>query len=288
MDDNGWMAKTSSIRAIPAPPAPVFPLGVQNGVASGPQNHSLQHPSVHRHGFLGLVMLDTHFPRPPGDLGNPESYPVPTRRAVVQGAFPAKVVQSAAGLRAGGLLVPFTQAVCQLEADGARAITTSCGFLVLLQRELQAAVAVPVVTSSLLLLPRLLVREPQVGVLTISAARLGRAHLRGAGVPSARLADVLVQGVDPHGSFARTILGNQTTLDVPLAQADVVAAAQALKRRAPALRSVVLECTNMPPYAHAIAAATGLKPLSLLDCSELFAPFSSSTPAAQARRTCIL
>lgn len=209
-----------------------------------------------------------------GDLGNPDSYPVPTRRAVVPGALPDKVVQSAAGMLAARWLVPFTQAARQLETDGARAITTSCGFLVLLQRQLQAAVPVPVVTSSLLLLLRLLARESQVGVLTISSERLRYEHLLQAGVPRARLADVLVQGVDREGPFARTLLGNLATLDPRLAQTDVVAAARALKQRAPSMRFVVMECTNMPPYAQAVAAATGFELLSLLDCAELFTPFA--------------
>jgi hypothetical protein len=224
-------------------------------------------------GFLGIVMLDTRFPRPPGDIGNPDSFPVPTRRVVVEGAWPEKVVQTAAGLRANKLLVAFSRMVRQLERDGAAAITTSCGFLVLLQRELQAAVKVPVVTSSLLLLPGLLASEGRVGVLTISARRLEPAHLRSAGVPRDRLGQVVLQGVDPSGEFAGAILGNRPAMDLARAESEVVAAAQALKARAPDLRTVVLECTNMPPYAGAIAQATGLRPLSLLDSAALLKPF---------------
>ncbi|MDP3135587.1 MAG: aspartate/glutamate racemase family protein [Burkholderiaceae bacterium] len=216
-------------------------------------------------GFLGIVMLDTRFPRLPGDIGNPDSLSMPARRVVVAGAWPDKVVQSAKGLRAAQLLKPFVSVVRQLERDGAAAITTSCGFLVLLQRELQAAVHVPVVTSSLLLLPALLREQRQVGVLTISARRLGEEHLRSAGVPRERLADVLVQGVDADGEFAGAILGNRAGMDVGRASHEVVAAAQALKTRAPGLNTVVLECTNMPPYREAIEQATGLRVLSLLD-----------------------
>nr|WP_279343679.1 aspartate/glutamate racemase family protein [Variovorax terrae] len=221
-------------------------------------------------------MLDTRFPRPLGDIGNPETFRVPSRRVVIEGAWPEKVVQTAAGLRANRLQVAFARVVQQLERDGAAAITTSCGFLVLLQRELQSVVKVPVVTSSLLLLPGLLAREPRVGVLTISASRLEPAHLRSAGVPRDRLKDVVVQGVDPKGEFALSILGNRAEMDLARAQAEVVAAAQALKARAPALRTVVLECTNMPPYAPAIEQATGLHPLSLLDSAALFKPFGAA------------
>jgi len=222
-----------------------------------------------RPGFLGIVMLDTRFPRPLGDIGHPDTFGFPTRRGVVSGAWPDKVVASAAGLRAARLLPAFAAITRQLERDGALAITTSCGFLVLLQRELQAAVKVPVVTSSLLQLPALLDQQSHVGVLTISARKLGAEHLRAAGVRRDRLADVLVEGVDPAGEFASAILGNRAEMDLERAGRDVVDAALALKARAPALRTVVLECTNMPPYAQAIRDATGLEVRSLLDSARL-------------------
>jgi hypothetical protein len=218
-----------------------------------------------RGGFLGVLMLDTKFPRPPGDIGHPGSFGVPVRHSIVHGAWPSSVVTSAAALRASGLARDFAASARKLELEGARAITTSCGFLVLLQDELQHAVGVPVATSSLLCLPRLLARERQVGVLTISAAHLGADHLLAAGVPAGRLGDVIVQGVDPGGEFAGAILGNRATMDFAKAEADVVAAALALRARAPLLHSVVLECTNMPPHAQAVRAACGWRLYSLLD-----------------------
>ena len=226
---------------------------------------------------LGVVMLDTRFPRPLGDLGNLATYSVPVNIRVVRGIWPDKVVQSAAGLHAGHVGPAFVAVIRNLVREGAVAVTTTCGFLVLLQKELQAAVKVPVITSSLMLLPRLLAAQPRVGVLTISAGKLGTEYLRAAGVPRERLKDVLVQGVDPKGEFATRILGNQPELDLDLARQDVVAAAVALKARAPSLTDVVLECTNMPPYREAITAATGLKTWCLLDDARLFRPFQ---PAA--------
>ena len=225
-----------------------------------------------RGGFVGVLMLDTRFPRPPGDIGHPGSLGVPVRHGVVPGAWPSSVVTSAASLRASSLPQAFIAMARALEHQGAWAITTSCGFLVLLQRDVQDAVAVPVVTSSLLELPRLLEAQARVGVLTISAAHLGEEHLLAAGVPAARLADVIVQGVDPAGEFARAILGNRDTMDLPRARADVVDAAWRLQARASGLSTVVLECTNMPPYAAAIAAATGWRVRSLLDHFSMRSP----------------
>jgi hypothetical protein len=163
------------------------------------------------------------------------------------------------------------EALLQLQAAGCRVLTTSCGFLVLLQQELQAALAVPLVTSSLLLLPDLLAREERVGVLTIAGSALGHEHLHAAGVPQQRLADVLVQGVAPAGEFATAILGDRDRMDFARAGDDVVAAAHALRLREPRLRFVVLECTNMPPYARRVEAETGMVCLSLWDSPVLAA-----------------
>ena len=245
------MDSRGRIRAIPAPTDAVLP---QAGA-----------------GFVGVLMLDTRFPRLAGDIGHPGSFGGAVRHRVVEGAAPRRVVTSASALRESGLGARFIEAARALAEEGARAITTSCGFLVLLQDELQAALPVPVVTSSLLQLPALLARQQQVGVLTISAERLSEDHLRAAGVPRDRLDDVVVQGVDPAGPFAWAILGNEPSMDVEGAARDVVQAAVALRRRAPDLRAAVLECTNMPPHARAAAQASGLQLLSLFDDPRLVA-----------------
>lgn len=223
-------------------------------------------------------MLDTRFPRPLGDIGHPHSFGCVTRHQVVRGAWPNEIVSSPALLHAQA--PAFEHAVRALVNQGVCAITTSCGFLVLLQQQLQAVSAVPVRSSSLLQLPGLLGQAQQVGVLTISAQALTPAHLRAAGVPPARLVDVLVQGLSTQTHFVQAILGNATALDLARAEAEVVEAALTLQRRAPHLQTLVLECTNLPPYAAAIEAATGWRCVSLLDDPVLRAALSSSSAAA--------
>src|SRR5205807_10461921 len=96
---------------------------------------------------LGILMLETRFPRPPGDVGNALTWPFPTHYRVVKGAHPSRIMGRDPD---PGLLAPFLDAARELEAHGVRAITTSCGFLAVFQRELASAVSVPVVTSALL------------------------------------------------------------------------------------------------------------------------------------------
>lgn len=214
---------------------------------------------------LGVLMLETRFPRPRGDVGNPESFAFPVRYQVVPGASPQRVVREAAA----GLLQPFIDAGHALIAQGCVGITTSCGFLVLFQHELAAALPVPVLTSSLLqiaAIERSLPAGQRAGVVTISAANLGAAHLAAAG---ARV-DTPVQGVAPESEFAERILGNQPQLDVAQAERDVVAAAQQLTARHPEVGALVLECTNMPPHADAVRRATGLPVFDALSAIEAF------------------
>lgn len=199
-------------------------------------------------GFLGILMLDTRFPRPLGDIGHPGTFEragIPVRYVTVRGASPQRIVKDADP----ALLQPFIDAAVALAREGAAMLSTSCGFLAAHQAALACAVAVPVVSSSLLQVARF----PRPGIVTIDAAALGPAVLHGAGVPPG----TPVQGVAPGCEFHRRILGNETMLDLAHAERDVVAAALQLVQAHPAVTDVVLECTNMPPYRRAVARATG-------------------------------
>lgn len=231
---------------------------------------------------LGIIMLDTQFPRPLGDVGHPDTFGVSVHQDKLKGVWPAKVVTSAASLRQARLVPGFQGIVRAMQMRGVKAITTSCGFLVLLQKELQSVAKIPVVTSSLLQLPAVLAQEQQVGVLTIHAASLGVEHLRAAGVTKERVKDVLIQGMPPGGEFVSKILGNQATLDMAQAEKEAVACALALKARAPQLKTLVLECTNLPPYQAALEAATGWRVLSLKDDPRLRQVIDATRASASA------
>lgn len=200
-------------------------------------------------GFLGVLMLDTRFPRPPGDVGNRETYSragIPVRFVTVQGASPRKIVQDADP----SFLQPFVDAAVALAAQGARLISTSCGFLARYQTVLQAAVSVPVVTSSLLQCRGL----DRVGIVTFDAQSLSRPLLNAVDVP----ADAVVEGIAPGCEMHARILANAPEMDLAEVERNVVDAARRLAARDSGLRNIVLECTNMPPYRDAVARATGL------------------------------
>lgn len=202
---------------------------------------------------LGILMLEARFPRIPGDMGNAATWPFPVLYKVVRGASPERVVTR----RAEGLRDAFIAAAQELVADGADGITTNCGFLSLFQREIAAAVGVPVATSSLMQAPfleRLLPPGKRVGIVTISRRTLTEEHLVAAGVAP----DAPVIGTDDGEEFTRAIIGNEATMDVAAAERDILAAGRALVARHKEIGAIVLECTNMIPYARALSEALGL------------------------------
>jgi Asp/Glu/hydantoin racemase len=203
---------------------------------------------------LGILMLEARFPRIPGDMGNATTWPFPVLYRVVRGASPQRVVLDGAR----GLLPDFVQAARELVDHGAEAITTNCGFLSLFQREIAQAVAVPVATSSLMQVPWVQATLPpgkRVGVVTISASTLTPRHLEAAGVTP----DTPIAGTENGREFFRVLIkGEGQDMDVDLARADVVDAGRQLCERHPDIGALVLECTNMPPYAAALQAAVGV------------------------------
>ncbi len=207
---------------------------------------------------VGILMLEAQFPRIPGDMGNALSWDFPVHYKIVRGASPDLVVRQGAT----GLLPEFITAAQELVADGVDGITTNCGFLSVFQTDIAAAVGVPVATSSLMqvgMVNALLPPGKRAGILTISGSTLTPAHLEAANVP----ADTPIGSTEGGTEFTRAILGNELELDVEAACHDNVQAALDLQAWHPDLGALVLECTNMVPYARAIRAATGLPTFSI-------------------------
>jgi len=207
---------------------------------------------------IGILMLDSRFPRIYGDIGNKETFPFPVYYKTVKNASPNNVVRN----NAAGLLNDFIAAGKELEEEGAKAITTSCGFLTIFQKELSASLSVPVLTSSLMqvgMVNQMLPSGKLAGLLTIAASTLSKEHLRLANVPE----NTPIGTTEGGSEFTRAILNDEPELDIPLARQDNIDAALKLQRNNPKLGAIVLECTNMVPYANAIAGATGLPVYSI-------------------------
>ncbi len=204
---------------------------------------------------VGILMLDTRFPRIPGDMGNASTFPFPVLYHRVRGASPDRVVRQGQQ----ELLPAFIEGARALEREGVRAVTTNCGFLAKFQSEVAASVSIPVFTSSLMLVPlvhRMLPPKKAVGIMTVDASSLRPEHYTGAGIT--KDIPTVVAGMETEKEFTRVMLDNELELDVEAARQEHQTVARCLVEAHPEIGAIVLECTNMPPYRADIQAATGL------------------------------
>lgn len=209
------------------------------------------------YGFsIGILMLEASFPRIPGDLGNATTFRYPVRYKVVKEAVYQRVVVEGDPK----LLEPFIVAARNLEEEGVKAITTTCGFLAIFQKELAAAMTVPVFTSSLMLVPmvyRMLRPNQKVGIVTANASSLKERHFEGAGW-SSREIPVVIAGTENEPLFGKMFSEDRQVMDPDQMEADIVRVVKRMVAEDSGIGAIVLECTSMAPYAKAIQAAVGL------------------------------
>ncbi|TNC14498.1 aspartate/glutamate racemase family protein [Methylobacterium terricola] len=195
---------------------------------------------------LGIIMLDTTFERPPGDVGHASSWPFPVLFEIVRGATARRVV----GGQDSDLGDAFVQAGQALRARGAVGIITSCGFLAARQRSLAARMPLPLATSSLMQLPlidRCLPDGKRTGVVTYDAEALTPAHFVEVGAdPSTPVVGL------PESGALRGLIERGAAYDAEALARDVLEAAGRLTARGD-IGAILMECTNLPPFSKAVA-----------------------------------
>jgi Asp/Glu/hydantoin racemase len=191
----------------------------------------------------------------PGNIAHPETFGCPVRYLRVEGAFFETVVVRPSTAVCNAMV----EAARELERGGVRAVATSCGFNALFQRELADSVEVPVFASSLLQVPlvhRMLRKDQSIGIITADSTLLSRAHLESVGVT--REIPHAIAGIQETGEFSRIRDDPRAVLDGEKMEDEVVAVAMALLDDHPDTGAIVLECTDLPPFAAAVRRATAL------------------------------
>ena len=203
---------------------------------------------------IGILVMDARIRRIPGDVGNPATFPFPVICRTVAGATLKRLIRE----RDPSLLHPFVEAGWELVRQGVKALTTTCGFMVLFQQNLAAQFPVPIFTSSLLQLPFIqaaLRPGDRIGVVTADAANLMPEHLRNAGGDPNRLT---IYGLENEPFFREAIFSGSGRLEEDQVASEVVEQARRMVASDPAIRAILLECANLPPYAAAVQEAVGL------------------------------
>jgi len=197
---------------------------------------------------IGILCLETCYGRPPGHIRNASTFRFPVMYRIVAGATARRILAGDSEL-----LKPFIAAARELEQEGVMAVTGSCGFLALFQNELADSVDIPVFTSSLIQIPmvyRMLRRNQKVGILTASKRTLTEAYLKAVG---AETIPVCVAGMEDRQEFREVVIeGRRQELDTDRLAGEVLSAVGGMAQDHPEMGALVIECTDLPPFAHLI------------------------------------
>lgn len=199
---------------------------------------------------IGIIAVQLDYPKIPGNVQNHGTFPYP----VIYAPVSFEIEQLFAG--DPSIREMIVQAARDLEAQGAAAIVGACGFFAHFQRDVASAVDVPVFMSSLTQLSTIkLGLKPEQKVLVIAAD--------GASVTSELLANVgsdlervIVQNVGDRPAF-QPIRHSILPLDNGALIDDLSALSSELCQEHPEIGAILLECSDLPPYAADIQAATG-------------------------------
>ncbi len=202
---------------------------------------------------LGIMLLDVHYPLIPGNVVNASTYTYPVRLKKVQGATTTRLFNNDRTL-----LDDFVAAARELELEGVRAISGACGYFANFQKELAESVNIPVYMSALLQVPLIkmgLKSDQKIGVICATKKGLTEETLRAAGIEDTT--SLVIAGLENTEEFGGLVDCTKHEFCNSKVRKEVVSAAKELVENNP-VGAILLECSDLPPYAIDIQRAVNL------------------------------
>lgn len=200
---------------------------------------------------IGVICIKLDYPKIPGNVVNAQTFDFPVIYDIVnfdiERLFEGdpKLVDSV------------IESAKRLEAAGVRAIVGACGYFAHFQNRIANAVSVPVFMSSLCQLPSIrlgLGDNAKIAVLCANGENLDERILEQIGETPNGL---VVFDVSELESFS-PIRWGKGLLDNSKLAADLGKLSKELVDHDPSIKCILLECSDLPPYAYDIQQACGL------------------------------
>jgi len=201
---------------------------------------------------IGILYIDdVWYPMLPGNIVNGCTFDFPVRLRAVEGLTVPDLFNTR-----GHVQEAVIKAADKLVMEGCRAVAGACGFFGNYQEVLARRLDVPVALSSLMqinsILP-LLKPDQKLGVLTADASSLSDALLAQCGVWDRSRLVICDLRHEPEFSC---ILEGRGSFDNGKVEREVVSKARSCMEEN--VGAILLECSDMPPYAWAVQAACGV------------------------------
>lgn len=203
---------------------------------------------------VGILYLDEcWYPVLPGNVANLSTYDFPVRLKVVPNCNQARI-----HVGDPTLVDDIIKAAQELEAEGARAICAACGFFGNFQDQVAASVDIPVFLSSVVQLPWIqtgLKPTQKIGMLTADAHGITDNLFKSCGIQDS--SHVIVRDLGRLPEFS-AIIESRGSFDNEIVRKEVVEAALNMVNEHPDIGAILLECSDLPPYAADIQRAVKL------------------------------
>lgn len=209
-------------------------------------------PARYTAGFaIGIIAVNLVYPKMPGNVANATTYPFPVLYQKVDFAIE--------DLFEGKAFIEeqIVAAAKELEQEGVRAIVGACGYFAHFQEVVAEAVEIPVFMSSLLQLPMIkqsLSPRKKIAVLAASGDNLDEQLLQKVGTDSSRIE---VMNVGDLKSF-QPIRQGYLDLDHEQLEEELCSVVKEFLKNRVDIGAILLECSDLPPYAKAIQNVSGL------------------------------
>ena len=204
---------------------------------------------------IGIMLLSGRFLFFPGNVSNAETFDFPVRYLEIGGVH-------ASHLHANDrtIVSKLIETAKQLEIDGCRAVCANCGYFGNFQAEVAANVDIPVYLSAIVQVPWILTglrKSQKLGILCAVRDTLTMDLFESCGVTKEQHARCVIHGLQDAPEFS-ILCSEAGHLNHKLMRDDLVNAAEKLVAENPDIGAILLECTDMPPYAAAIQNAVNL------------------------------
>jgi len=202
---------------------------------------------------IGILVLDLWYPYLPGNVANASTYNFPVQYKILRGSTIPQILSADPTL-----LDLIVEGGRELEKQGARAIVGACGYFGNYQKEAAAILDVPVFLSSVLQIPiirRGLKPNQKVGVICAVADSLTPKLLSQCGIDD--LSNIVIAGAQDLPEFQNILqcTGSFNSYEI---EQQLVELVKQLVNNNPDMGAILLECSDMPPYAWAIQEAVRL------------------------------
>jgi len=203
---------------------------------------------------VGILHIDdVWYPLVPGNVVNACTYDFPVKMKAVKDLDVPGLLSGDPSF--GGAIV---QAARELQEEGIRAVSGACGFFGFFQKQVAAALDIPVALSSLMQatwIKATLKPGQRIGVLTADLKSIKKELLENCDIHDPNLLVIKDLRHAPHFS---AILEGRGHFDNGVVRQEVTRAACELVEGNEGIGAILLECSDMPPYASDVQRAVGL------------------------------